>query len=65
MGSAAGRSESTRTATPRIKEAAWAFIKWVTSPAVHKDLNLHGAGSDPRKSEMTDPELLADIDSCR
>jgi ABC-type glycerol-3-phosphate transport system substrate-binding protein len=41
------------------EEAAWAFIKWVTSPAVHKDLNLRGAGSYLRKSETTDPELLA------
>ena len=41
------------------KEAAWAFIKWVTSPAVHKDMNMHGAGSYLRKSEMTDPDLLA------
>ena len=44
---------------PKQKEAAWAFIKWVTSPAVHKDLNLRGAGSYLRKSEMTDPDLLA------
>jgi multiple sugar transport system substrate-binding protein len=44
---------------PKKQEAAWAFIKWVTSPAVHKELNLHGAGSYLRKSEMTDPELLA------
>ena len=41
------------------KEAAWAFIKWLTSPAVHKEFNLRGAGSYLRKSEMTDPELLA------
>jgi multiple sugar transport system substrate-binding protein len=41
------------------KDAAWAFIKWATSPEVHKDLNLHGAGSYLRKSEMTDKELLA------
>src|SRR3984885_10032375 len=44
---------------PKKQEAAWAFIKWVTSPAVHKELNLRGAGSYLRKSEMTDPELLA------
>ena len=31
----------------------------MTSPAVHKELNLRGAGSYLRKSEMTDPELLA------
>src|ERR1700760_4138204 len=41
------------------QEAAWAFIKWVTSPAVHKELNLKGAGSYLRKSELTDPALLA------
>ncbi|MFZ0604423.1 MAG: sugar ABC transporter substrate-binding protein [Roseiarcus sp.] len=41
------------------QEAAWAFIKWVTSPAVHKELNMRGAGSYLRKSEMTDPDLLA------
>ena len=41
------------------KEAAWTFIKWVTSPAVHKDMNMHGAGSYLRKSEMTDADLLA------
>ena len=44
---------------PKKQEAAWAFIKWVTSPAVHKELNLRGAGSYLRKSEMTDQELLA------
>jgi multiple sugar transport system substrate-binding protein len=44
---------------PKKKEAAWAFIKWVTSPAIHKELNLRGAGSYLRKSEMTDPDLLA------
>ena len=41
------------------KEAAWLYIKWLTSPAVHKDFNLRGAGSYLRKSELTDPELLA------
>lgn len=41
------------------QEAAWAFIKWVTSPAIHKELNMNGAGSYLRKSELTDPELLA------
>ena len=44
---------------PKKQEAAWAFIKWVTSPAVHKELNMRGAGSYLRKSEMTDPDLLA------
>jgi len=41
------------------QDAAWAFIKWATSPEVHKDLNLHGAGSYLRKSELTDADLLA------
>jgi multiple sugar transport system substrate-binding protein len=41
------------------KDAAWAFIKWATSPAIHKDMNLHGAGSYLRKSELTDKDLLA------
>jgi multiple sugar transport system substrate-binding protein len=41
------------------KDAAWAFIKWATSPEVHKDLNMHGAGSYLRKSELNDPQLLA------
>jgi multiple sugar transport system substrate-binding protein len=41
------------------KDAAWAFIKWVTSPAIHKDMNMNGAGSYLRKSEMTDADLLA------
>ena len=41
------------------KEAAWTFIKWITSPKVHKELNLMGAGSFLRKSEMTDADLTA------
>ena len=41
------------------KEAAWAFIKWLTSPAVHKEFNLRGAGSYLRISETHDPDLLA------
>ncbi len=41
------------------KSAAWDFIKWVTSRPVHKDFNMRGAGSYIRKSEMTDPDLLA------
>jgi len=41
------------------KEAAWEWIKWLTSPAVHKDFNLRGAGSYLRISETHDPELLA------
>jgi multiple sugar transport system substrate-binding protein len=41
------------------KQAAWAFIKWLDSPPVHKEFNLMGAGSFLRKSEMTDPDLMA------
>jgi multiple sugar transport system substrate-binding protein len=48
-----------RDIDPKKQEAAWAFIKWVTSPAVHKELNMRAAGSYLRKSEMTDPDLLA------
>jgi multiple sugar transport system substrate-binding protein len=44
---------------PKSQEAAWAFIKWVTSPAVHLEFNLRGAGSYLRRSEMTDAALLA------
>ena len=43
----------------RKKDAAWAFIKWLTSPAVHKQFNLEGAGSFLRRSEMTDKDLQA------
>jgi multiple sugar transport system substrate-binding protein len=46
-------------ASAKQKEAAWTFIKWITSPKVHKDLNLNGAGSFLRKSELTDAELNA------
>jgi multiple sugar transport system substrate-binding protein len=41
------------------KEAAWVFIKWLTSPAVHKDFNMRGAGSYLRISETHDAELNA------
>ena len=41
------------------KEAAWTYIKWVNSKKVHKELNLMGAGSFLRKSEMTDADLTA------
>jgi len=43
---------------PKKKEAAWLFIKWLTSPAIHKDFNLRGAGSYLRISETHDPDLL-------
>jgi multiple sugar transport system substrate-binding protein len=41
------------------KEAAWTFIKWITSKPIHKEMNLMGAGSFLRKSEMTDADLTA------
>ena len=44
------------------QEAAWEFIKWLTSPEIHKEFNMMGAGSFMRKSQMTDPDLLAKFD---
>ena len=46
-------------ASAKQKEAAWTFIKWITSKPVHKEMNLMGAGSFLRKSEMTDADLTA------
>jgi multiple sugar transport system substrate-binding protein len=46
-------------AKDKQKEAAWTFIKWITSPAVHKEFNMKGAGSYLRKSELADAELNA------
>jgi len=40
------------------QEAAWLFIKWATSPSVHKELNEKGGGSYIRISETHDPDLL-------
>jgi multiple sugar transport system substrate-binding protein len=45
--------------TDEKKEAAWEFIKWVTSPEIHKELNLLGAGAPIRISETKDAELAA------
>lgn len=47
--------------TPK-QEAAWTFIKWVTGKKIHKEFNMLGAGGFMRKSEMTDPDLLAKYD---
>ena len=44
---------------PKQQEAAWAFIKWITSPEVHKEMNLRGASSYLRISETHDADLLA------
>lgn len=41
------------------KEAAWTFIKWITSPEVQKDMALKGAGGVMRKSTTTDKDVLA------
>jgi multiple sugar transport system substrate-binding protein len=47
---------------PSQQEAAWTFIKWLTSKKIHKEFNMDGAGSFMRKSEMADPDLLAKFD---
>ncbi|WP_246778966.1 ABC transporter substrate-binding protein [Rhizobium sp. BK650] len=47
--------------TPK-QDAAWTFIKWVTSKKIHKEFNMLGAGGFMRKSEMTDPDLVAKYD---
>jgi multiple sugar transport system substrate-binding protein len=39
------------------KNAAWTYIKWITSPEIHKALNMKDACSFIRKSELQDPEL--------
>ena len=47
---------------PKRKEAAWLFIKWLTSPAIHKDFNLRGAGSylqDQRDPRSRSPEEIS------
>jgi multiple sugar transport system substrate-binding protein len=41
------------------KEAAWLWIKWLTSPAIHKEFNLLGAGSYLRISETHDKDIKA------
>ncbi|HWU63636.1 MAG TPA: sugar ABC transporter substrate-binding protein [Ensifer sp.] len=46
-------------AKDKQKEAAWTFIKWVTSPAIQKEMNLAGAGSYIRKSTVADKDLNA------
>jgi multiple sugar transport system substrate-binding protein len=44
---------------PRQQEAAWLYIKWVTSAAVQKEMAKLGAGSYIRKSTVGDPDLVA------
>lgn len=40
------------------KAAAWAFIKWVTSPAITKQANMGGLSSFIRKSQTHDPDVM-------
>jgi len=44
-------------ADSKNKDAAWEFIKWVTSPEVQKDWIRHN-GAPIRRSTLTDPELV-------
>ena len=41
------------------KEAAWTFIKWITSPEVQKEMALAGGGGVMRKSTTSDADVLA------
>ena len=41
------------------QDAAWAFIKWLTSKPIQKEWVLAGSGSYIRKSTLSDPDLLA------
>lgn len=43
---------------PTKQEAAWVFIKWLTSPEIQKEWILHD-GAPIRRSTLTDPELVA------
>lgn len=43
----------------RQQEAAWLFIKWVTSPEIEKRAILMGSGGFIRKSTASDPEIVA------
>jgi multiple sugar transport system substrate-binding protein len=42
---------------PAKQDAAWQFIKWLTSAEVQKEFNMEGAGSYIRKSTLADPDL--------
>ncbi len=44
------------------QDAAWTFIKWISSKKVHKEFNMLGAGGFIRKSELDDPDLNAKFD---
>jgi multiple sugar transport system substrate-binding protein len=41
----------------RQQQAAWEYIKWVTSPAIQKEMALQGGGGFLRRSTVADPEL--------
>jgi multiple sugar transport system substrate-binding protein len=41
------------------QDAAWTYIKWLTSPAIQKEWVLDGSGSYIRKSTLSDPDLVA------
>lgn len=43
----------------RQQQAAWEWIKWVTSPAIQKEIALLGGGGYLRRSNVKDPELVA------
>jgi multiple sugar transport system substrate-binding protein len=43
----------------RQQQAAWEYIKWVTSPAIQKEMALQGGGGFLRRSTVADPELNA------
>ena len=43
---------------PRRQQAAWTYIKWVTSAATQKEMAADGAGGVIRMSTTHDPELL-------
>ena len=41
----------------RQEQAAWEYIKWVTSPAIQKEIAQMGGGGYLRRSTVADPEL--------
>ena len=43
----------------RQQDAAWEYIKWVTSPAIQKEMALQGGGGFLRRSTVADAELNA------
>lgn len=40
------------------KEAAWTWIKWITSPEIHKEMVLAGSGAIMRRSTVSDPAVV-------